>query len=75
MTETPAAAGEGIPEGYAANLAALGRVKALAEKWEGHAARLDALAALKEDPAGRAEVAQAAQSYHDCARQLREALS
>ena len=59
----------------AANLAALNRARALVKKWETHVTVLDALAASKEDPADRAEVAQAAQSYHDCARQLREALS
>lgn len=58
-----------------ANLAALNRAKELAGKWETEAARLDALAALKDDPADRAEVAQAAQAHLDCARELREALS
>ena len=38
-----------------ANLAALNRVKALAGKWEDEAARLTSLAALKDDPADRAD--------------------
>jgi hypothetical protein len=65
----------GNSEDYAtANLAALNRAEALAGKWEADVARLDALAALKTDPAERIEVSVRAQALQECAHQLREAI-
>ena len=58
-----------------ANLAALNRAKALADKWDTEVAELDGLAALKDDPADRAEVATRAQAFTEAARQLRAATS
>jgi len=54
-------------------LAAVEAAGELAGKWETEAARLDALAELKADPAVRAQVSVRAQAFQECARELRAA--